>query len=64
MRTQMAHIRPRSTFAVRFLDSMMPILAKFKRSRLQLASVAEQADLSLTWSKPPKKFSRDVAQIV
>ena len=37
-----------SAFAVCFVDSIKPILAKFKLSILELASVAEQADLSLT----------------
>ena len=38
----------------RCLDSIIPILAIFKISRLQLVSVAEQAGLSLTWAKTPK----------
>ena len=37
-----------SAFIVRWLDSTIPILAKSEISRLQLASVAEQAGLSLT----------------
>ena len=43
-----------SAFAVFFLDSIIPLLAKFGLSRLLLASVAEQAGLSLTWSQTPK----------
>ena len=43
-----------STFVVRYLNSIIPILSKFKISRLELASVAEQAGLSPTWSKIPK----------
>ena len=43
-----------STFVVCYLDSIIPILAKSKISRLQLVSVAEQAGLSLTWSETPK----------
>ena len=43
-----------STFIVRYLDSIVPILAKSKISSLYLASVAEQAGLSLTWSETPK----------
>ena len=31
-----------SAFVVRYVDSLMPILAKFKISCLQLGSVAEQ----------------------
>ena len=43
-----------SAFVVRYLDSIIPILAKSKISRLQLVSVAEQAGLSLTWWQSPK----------
>ena len=43
-----------STFVVHYLDSLIPILAKSKISRLYLVSVAEQASLSLTWSQTPK----------
>ena len=51
-----------STFIVRYLDSMICILAISKVSRFQLASVAEQAGLNVTWSKIPKDtFSPDVA---
>ena len=38
-----------STFVVRYLDSIMPILAKSKITRRYLISIAEQAGLSLTW---------------
>ena len=42
----------------------MPIVAITKISRLSLASVAEQAGLSLTWSDTPKgKFSHNEAQM-
>ena len=41
--------------AVRFLDSIISILAKSKISRPSLASVAEQAGLSLTWSQPRRQ---------
>ena len=37
-----------------FLDSIILLLAISEISRLQLASEAEQAGLSLTWSKIPK----------
>ena len=62
---QPAHLRSLiSTFVVRCLDSMICILAISKVSRYQLASVAEQAGLNLTWLKIPKDmFSRDVAHI-
>ena len=43
-----------SAFVVHCLGSIKPKLAKSKISRLQLFSVAEQAGLSLTWSKTPK----------
>ena len=50
-----AHLRSLiSAFVVRYLDSIIPILAKSKISRLQLVSVVEQAGLSLTWSETPK----------
>ena len=52
---QPAHLRSLiSAFVVRYLDSIIPILAKSKISRLQLVSVVEQAGLSLTWSETPK----------
>ena len=44
-------VHPRSlinAFVVRCLDSIIPILAKSRISRLQLVSVAEQAGLSLS----------------
>ena len=54
-----------STFVVRCLDSMICILAISKVSRLYLVSIAEQAGLSLTWSKMPEDtFSRDLAHLV
>ena len=43
-----------SVFVVHCLDSIIPLLAKSKFSRLLLVSVAEQAGLSLTWSGNPK----------
>ena len=53
-----------STFVVRCLDSMICILAISKVSRFELASVAEQAGLNVTWLKIPEDtFSRDVAHI-
>ena len=50
-------VHPRSlisAFVVCCLDSIIRILAKSKISRLLLASVAEQAGLSLTWSQTLK----------
>ena len=41
-------------FVVRYLDSILSLLATAEISRLWLASVAEQACLSLTWSQTPK----------
>ena len=53
-----------STFVVHCLDSIIPILNKSKISRLYLASVSEQASLSLTWSQTSlDRLSRDVAQM-
>ena len=52
---QPAHSRSlTSTFVVRCLDSIIPLIAIAEISRLWLASVAEQAGLSLTWSHTPK----------
>ena len=49
-----------SAFVVLCLDSVIPILAKSKISRLLLVSVAEQAGLSLTGlQNPEERFSRD-----
>ena len=59
-----------STFVVHCLDSTTPLIVIFEISRIQLtsaelASVAEQAGLNLTWSKMPEDtFSRDVAHEV
>ena len=62
---QPAH--PRSligAFVVRCLDSVMSLVSVSKISSLMLASVAEQASLSLTWSETPEDtFSRDEAHI-
>ena len=53
-----------STFVVRFLVSIIHVLAISEISRLKLASIAEQAGLSLTWSKILKTFSPDEARII
>ena len=61
---QPAHLRSLiSTFVVRCLDSIIPILAISKISRLELASVAEKTGLKLAWSQTPDRFSRDVVQM-
>ena len=62
---QPAHLRSLiSTFVVRCLDSTTPLVVIFEISRLQLASVAEQLGLNLTWSKILEDMlSRDVAQL-
>ena len=53
-----------STFVVRCLDSIIPILAKSKKLSLKLVSVVEQAGLSFIWSQIPEdRFSPDVAQM-
>ena len=69
---QPAHLRSLiSTFAVRCLDSIIPLVSISEISSRYLASVAEQAGLSLTWSEIPKtdflatrlnKFSDHVQQ--
>ena len=66
MRTTKAHARSLiSAFVVRCLDSVMSLVSAIKISNLMLASVAEQASLSLTWSETPEDtFSHDEAQIV
>ena len=54
-----------STFLVRCLDSTTPLVDIFKISRLQPASVAEQAGLNMTWSKIPEDmFLHDVAHML
>ena len=60
MRTTKAQIN----FVIRCLDSVMSLVSVSKISNLMLASVAEQASLSLTWSETPEDtFSRDEAHI-
>ena len=67
MRTTKAQISLRSlisAFIVRCLDSVMSLVSVTKISSLLLASVAEQANLSLTWSETPEDtFSHDEAQM-
>ena len=54
-----------SAFVVRCLDSVMSVVSVTKISSLMLASVAEQASLSLTWSETAEyTFSHDEAQLV
>ena len=48
----------------RCLDSVMSLVSVSKISSLMLASVAEQASLSLTWSETPEDtFSHDEAHL-
>ena len=48
-----------STFIVRCRDSIITLLAIAKISSHQLVSVAEQTDLSHTWSQTPEiRYSR------
>ena len=63
---QLAHPRSLiSTFVVRCLDSVMSLVSVTKISSLMLASVAEQASLSLTWSETPEDtFSHAKAQML
>ena len=60
---QAAHTRSLfSAFIVRRLDSVMSPVSVTTISSLMLASVAEQAGLSLTWSETPEdRFSHDEA---
>ena len=54
-----------SAFVVYCLDSVMCLVSVTKISSRMLASVAEQANLSLTWSETTEDtFSRDRAQLV
>ena len=49
-----------SAFVVRCLDSVMSLVSVTKIPRLILASVTEQASLSLAWSETSEdKFSHD-----
>ena len=53
-----------SAFVVRCLYSVMSLVSVTKISSLMLASVAEQASLSLIWSETPKDtFFHDAARI-
>ena len=52
---QPAHLRSLiSTFVVRCLDNMIPLVSITKISSIYLASVAAQTGLSLPWSQTPK----------
>ena len=54
-----------SIFVVHCPDSTTPLVVAFEISRLQLASVAEQAGLNLIWSKIPENTSsREVAHLI
>ena len=52
-----------STFVVRCLDSIIPLVSISKISRLYLASVAGQFECTLV-TNPKDRFSRDKAQIL
>ena len=52
-----------STFVVRFLDSIIPLVSICKILSLHQASVAAQAGLCLTLLQTPKTFSHDKAHI-
>ena len=54
-----------SAFVVCCLDSIIPILAKSKISRVYLVSVAEQAGLSLTLSQTSEdRFCHDMTRTI
>ena len=63
---QTAHLRSLiSDFVVRCLESVMSLVSVTKISSLMVASVAEQAGFSLTWSETPEyTFSHDETQLV
>ena len=63
---QPAHSRSLiSAFVVRCLDGVMSLVSVTKISSLLLASVAEKASLSLTWSETPEDtFSHDEPQLI
>ena len=51
-----------SAFVVRCLDSVISLDSIAEISKLSLASIAEQASFSLTWSETPEDtFSHDEA---
>ena len=52
--------RSASAFVVRCLDRIVPVLAIAKISTPLLVSSAEQASLSLNWSRITDRFSHDV----
>ena len=53
-----------SAVVVHCLDSVMSLVSVTKISSLMLASVAEQASLSLTWLETPEDmFSHDPAHL-
>ena len=53
-----------SAFVVRCLDSVMSLVSVTKISSIMIASVAEQASMSLTWSETLEDtFSHDEAQL-
>ena len=53
-----------SIFVAHCLDSVMSLVSVTKISTIMLASVAEQASLSLTWSETPEDtFSHDEAHL-
>ena len=61
---QPAHPRLIRAFVVRCLDGVMSLVFVTKISSLLLASVAEHASLSLTWSETSEDtFSHDEAHI-
>ena len=54
-----------SAFVVRYPDSVMSLVSVTKIASLMLASIAEQASLSLTWSETSEDtFSHDEAHML
>ena len=61
---QPVHLRSLiSAFVVRCLDSIISLVSVTEISSLYLASLAAQADLCLTWSQTPDRFSCDETQL-
>ena len=64
-RSACAYAQADQRLCFRCLDSVMSLVSVTKISNLMLASVAEQASLSLTWSETPEDtFSHDKAQVI
>ena len=60
----LSHVMRKPAAVVRWLDSIISILAEYNISRLQLVPVDEQAGSSLIWSETTiDRFFRDWAHL-